>query len=378
MAYNVGLTGPYDFDGAIQNMFFASMANYFANRTPLAARLPNRRSSATTIKAVDDSYRVGSTAINDANNITNSATSITVDDASGFESGDVIKIDSEYMVLTAASGTTLTVGQRGFAGTTAAAHNDDATITLISNVRTGAEVDVSASTRVFDTSTTYMQTVQHPYQIGGSLEASSPDLAIPMGLASMVGYQRAKAMQHTMDDFERAIYYGKAAGLSADTSTPMMRGLQQRLATNNVTSPTNGSGYGPDDLIRDTLQAARTGGGEPDVLFLSPDFMTGLAIWGQNVQRVGPGATVFGTPIKVFEAPFLNGILLVECPLLSSGTAFCLTSQEVYMAWKREPFDKPRGSRGDAFEGDVIGEGTLVVNNEAHHAWVQGISGFAA
>jgi hypothetical protein len=47
------------------------------------------------------------------------------------------------------------------------------------------------------------------------------------------------------------------------------------------------------------------------------------------------------------------------------------------MAWAREVFDKPRGSRGDAIEGDIIGEGSVVVNNEAHHAWVQGVTGFA-
>jgi hypothetical protein len=45
---------------------------------------------------------------------------------------------------------------------------------------------------------------------------------------------------------------------------------------------------------------------------------------------------------------------------------------------KRNLFEKPRGSRGDATEGDFIMEGAIEVDNEAHHAWVEGITAFAA
>jgi hypothetical protein len=55
-----------------------------------------------------------------------------------------------------------------------------------------------------------------------------------------------------------------------------------------------------------------------------------------------------------------------------------LTSEEALMAMKRPLFDKPRGSRGDSTEGDIIAEAAIELHNESHHAWVSGITGFSA
>ena len=54
--------------------------------------------------------------------------------------------------------------------------------------------------------------------------------------------------------------------------------------------------------------------------------MSGFATWGQAVQRIPAGETVFGTPINVLEAPFLHGVTIVEAPLLRPYTAIALTS----------------------------------------------------
>jgi hypothetical protein len=378
MAYNVGLTGPFDYEGAIQNDFFASVVNFMPNRTPLVTRLPNRRIAGTQVKAIDSAFRPSSTRLTDANGILNSNTTLTLTESAAFMIGDVIQIGSEQMLITAvnAANNTVTV-TRGYASTTAAAANTNSVAHLVSNTRTGAEVDVDAGTYVLDNSITYPQTVQHPYQVGGSLEASSPNMAIPMGMSSFLGYQRAMAAQETLDDFERAIYYGRAVALAADTTRPQMRGIRQRLATNITTSPTNASGYKPSDLERDLFQTAYAGGGMPDLLVCATDWRAGFATWGVNLMQLRPGDTAFGVPIEVWNSPGLGAINILFAPLLRSGAAFTLTSSEVYMGWKREPFDKPRGSRGDALEGDIIGEGCVIVNNESHHAWVEGVTGFA-
>ena len=149
-----------------------------------------------------------------------------------------------------------------------------------------------------------------------------------------------------------------------------MNGLKYILATNNTTSPTNASAYGSTDLIRDTLQAARSNGGEPDLLVVSTNFMSGFATWGQAIQRIPAGETVFGTPINVLEAPFLHGVTIVEAPLLQPYTAIALTSSEVYIRNKRNPYWNLRGNRGDMVEGDWIAEMAIEVVNESHHAWV--------
>ena len=104
--------------------------------------------------------------------------------------------------------------------------------------------------------------------------------------------------------------------------------------------------------------------------------MSGFATWGQAIQRVPAGETVFGTPINVLEAPFLHGVTIVEAPLLRPYTAIALTSSEVYIRNKRNPFWQLRGSRGDMVEGDWLAEMAIEVVNESHHAWVEGITAF--
>ncbi len=150
------------------------------------------------------------------------------------------------------------------------------------------------------------------------------------------------------------------------------------LTANQTTNPVNAGAYKPTDLIRDTLQQCRINGGDPDVLLVSSNFMTGLATWGMAVQKIDAGVNVFGTPIDVFEAPFLGGVSIIEAPLLNPSTAICLTSSEVRMRMKRNEFWNPRGVRGDAYEGDWIAEGAIEVDNQAHHAWVEGITAFSA
>jgi hypothetical protein len=150
------------------------------------------------------------------------------------------------------------------------------------------------------------------------------------------------------------------------------------LVTNNTSTPANATAYKPSDLVRDAMQSAFQSGGNPSLMLMSPDFMTGMAVWGHAAQRLQAGATVFGTPIDLFEAPFLSGVYIIPAPLLRPGTVITFTMPEVRIRVKRNMIDKPRGSRGDAYEGDMIMEGAMEVDNEAHHSFVTGITGFAA
>lgn len=71
------------------------------------------------------------TAINDADDITASDTTITVDSTSGFNRGDFYRfiIDDEVIYATASTATTFTGCLRGQEGTTAATHADNAVVT---------------------------------------------------------------------------------------------------------------------------------------------------------------------------------------------------------------------------------------------------------
>ena len=64
--------------------------------------------------------------------IDTSETEIDVDDGSDFSVNDVIQIDNEFMLVQSIASNTLTV-VRGYQGTTAAAHDDDSDIFILSN-----------------------------------------------------------------------------------------------------------------------------------------------------------------------------------------------------------------------------------------------------
>lgn len=375
--FSTGIGNAYTYNGVIITPIYGVAINFFANRTPLFSRLPLAPLGALSFKVTSDNFRPTTTTISNSGNVGSGDTTMGVADGSSFMVGDVIEVDSEQMLVTSVSSNTLTV-TRGYAGTSAASHTDTTTtVYLVGNTRTGSEVDQTGVSRIPATATQYAQTFQHPYQVGGSL-ASATAYALPPGVASFVGRERMYAMQNCSDDIERAMYYGKAKGAGAATDRQQMAGLRSLITTNNVTAPTNAAAYKPADLIRDTIQACYTNGGNPDLLVVSTDHMSGLSIWGHAIQRIDAGETMFGTPIKVFSAPFLDDIQIVPAPLLRSGTVICLSSGEVRNRVKRAMFDKPRGSRGDADEGDIIAEQAIELDNEAHHAWVSGITAFSA
>lgn len=359
--------------GVIPNDVYGVAINWFVNRTPLSTRLPKLPVGSPNFLITNDNYRPRSTPLNNGA-ATGTGTTFTVADGSSYDVGDVIQVEQEYMLVTGVAANVLTV-TRGYAGTSNVTHNDSLPVYLISNTRTGAEVDVASVSRIPQATTQYCQTVQHAYQVGGALQA---DTNYESGFTSPLDRDRMLAMQHVMDDFESGCYYGKGVGLAASTTRPLMKGVQTILTTNNVTSPTNAAAYKPSDLVRDTLQACFNGGGNPSLLVVSADFMSGMAVWGHAAMRINAGSNVFGTPIDLFEAPFLSGISIIPAPLLRPGTAICLSANEARIRLKRRMIDKPRGSRGDAYEGDIIMEGAIEVDNEAHHAWVSGITAFSA
>lgn len=392
MAFDVqGILNPYDNSAQIRNDISVIAINWFSNRCPLVTRVPRLPAIADKFDIVSRFYRSRTATLAAA--ITNAATSLTVDDASKFMQGDVLELQqaatgattgaTERVEVVADPNTStnvLTI-KRGAEGTTAVANDNSLaaanTITLIGNSRTGGEVDQTGASYKPAAVTQYCQTFQHPVQVSGTLQSTAAFVTAP-GTTTPFDQNKMEALQNLMDDMEVSSYYGKGEARSSSTSRPKQKGLKTLIVTNNTTNPTNAGAYKPTDLMRDTLQKARSNGGDPDVLIVPTNFMVGLATWGHPAQRLEAGANIFGTPINVFEAPFLGGISIIEAPLMKAGSAFALTSSEVRMKMKRNEFWNPRGVRGDAIEGDWIAEGAIDLENEQHHAYVEGITAFSA
>lgn len=366
-----------DFKDQIRNEIHAVTMNWFVNRCPLVTRLPRVPVASTAFTIVNRTARprtlrlVLALAAGDTSAKFNDVSYLMIGDVLESPSGERIEVVADPNLTT----DTITI-RRAAEGTTAAAAAVNDTFRLVGNSRTGAEVNQSAIGMKPQVVSQFCQTWQHPVQIAGSLQAST-GFVTPVNGNTPLDHARMDALQNLMDDMESTSYYGRGED-PAVASRPKQKGLKTLISTNLVTSPVNAAAYKATDLIRDTMERCRANGGNPDVLLLSSNFMTGLAVWGHAVQRIEAGSSVFGVPINVFEAPFLGGITLIEAPLLRPFTAVALTSSEVRFRVKRNEFWNPRGVRGDAIEGDWIAEGAVELENESHHAWLEGVTGFSA
>lgn len=373
---HMGIAGQADVSVEVLNDISVVAINWFSNRNPLITRLPRVQVGQDTFTITSRKYRARSYTLNAAV-ANNTVGTVTFVDATPLMVGDVLELASGERVEVASDPPTNNVVTvtRGVEGTTAAAQNNATTATLIGNSRTGKEVDQTATAFTPTAVTQYVQTYQHPVQIGGKLQAS-PNWLGSEGVATPLDRDRMDALQNMMDDIEVSSYLGKGDD-GATTGRKKQKGLKTQIA-NVVTSPTNASAYKAVDLVRDAFQTPRANGGSPDVLLVSSEFMTGFATWGHSLQRFDAGQTMYGTPIDVFEAPFLRSVTVIECPLMPAYTCVALTSAEVRMRFIRNEFWQPRGIRGDALEGDLLGDFAVEVDNPAHHAWVQGITAFSA
>lgn len=356
--------------------------NWFANLNPLVTRLAYEPVDRVDFSWFSHAYRAQSVTLASAL-ATTTVTTMIVSDYTGLMNKDVLElVDSatgsteQVQVNGDPTSATITI-TRGVAGTTAIAVTSASVAWNISNSRRGDEIDQTGLTTVGTSFVQYCQTFQFPVQIGGSAQTTRAAV-LPGGIVSPLDFNQHMQLQNMINSIENAVVYGKKEAQVDGSVTAKMAGIRQILTTNNTTSPTNASAYGATDLIRDTLEKCRTGGGDPDVLYVATNFMSGLATWGMAVQRLSAGETGFGTPINVIKAPFLGDVTIVEAPLFRPFTALALTSSEVYMRPKRNPFWQERGNRGDRTEGDWIAELAVAVINQSHHAWLEGITAFSA
>ena len=161
----------------------------------------------------------------------NSATtSIGVDDASKFQDGHIILIDSEKMVVKSAdaTGNTVDVYGRGFGSTAAASHTDNSVVTIIGMAR--LEGDDADYGPIVDMTAPYNYTsiFQKAVQVSGTQQVISQ-----YGIDDEFMYQANKAVPHLLRLAERQAFYGErdAGSGSAPRS---MGGLSTFITDNTV------------------------------------------------------------------------------------------------------------------------------------------------
>ena len=187
------------------------------------------------------------------------------------------------------------------------------------------------------------QTWQHPVQVGGSLQASA-GYQTSAGVRTPFEQVKMDALQNLMDDMEVVVVLrpgrGPRRGGPAEAEGPEGPAVGQQhdqpRPTPGPTRPPTSSAT-PCELVPGRRRRPRRPAAV-DQLHDRPGDLGPGGRCGSNA-----GTNVFGTPIDVFEAPFLGGVTIIEAPLLKPFTAVALTSSEVRMRMKRNEFWNPRG-----------------------------------
>jgi hypothetical protein len=296
-AYLQGIQGSFNNQAEIRNNIYVVASNWFVNRCPLITRVPRLPVGSTTFTMISRSFRPRVATV--AASIATTDVTISLVDPSPIMNGDVFQLASGERVEVIADpnlvNNTISV-RRGAEGTTPGTGSVNDTALLIGNSRTGAEVNQNGVAVMPVGIAQYCQTWQHPVQVGGSLQASS-SFATYAGVRTPFEENKMDALQNLMDDMESSSYYGIGDN-PALVTRPKQKGLRTLLTSSLTTNPINAGAYKATDFIRDTMQQCRINGGDPDVLLVSPNFMLGLATWGQAVQRIDAGVNVFGTALK--------------------------------------------------------------------------------
>ena len=349
--------------------------------TPLLNALgdPLREAHSTCHEWLEDSLMPNKDAIDDSDFTDPDVdTQFDVENGNRFRIGDQIQIEGsrELMLVTAIASDTLTV-VRGYAETTAEDLTDNAIINILGNaaLEGGDKPQARFSNRVRYSNYTQIFTA--------AVEISGSDMAATqLGLADEMDYQKQERLRELLRDLENTVING---GLTAtnpqgsDSSRRTMKGMIQHLGTNVFTVGDSGFPTG-NDMDESKINYAlrkiwESSNGNVDLIVTGGFQKRKTNSFCSDSRNYAADDTTFKNMVSIYESDF--GICkIVTTRWMPQDTALLLDSSRINvlpLAGRNFSF-KPLASSGDYECGELIGEYTLELKNEAAHGLIQGLS----
>lgn len=322
---------------------------------------------------LNDTYTDRTDTITDAFTDTVSTTT-AVATAANWQPGDIFLIDSEHVWIQSMSGTTATV-VRGFNGTTAATHADNAVITRIGRARIeGDDADDSPSTEVTST-TNETQIFQRTVNLSRSKAKVNK-----YGIANLEDYMIDKFMAELMMDLAKLPYYG---GRSAGTENTVARtaGGFNTFITNNVVyaTATAATGGTASALTRAHINSVLSNifddGGEPNLILTTSWAQQKINDMYEGFVSTERSEQLGGILIKKLQNPISGGLIDIavdrNCP---AGQLWALDTSKIAFYPFDDFFYERLAKTGDSVKGQIVGEYGFVVANGTWHGVVKEFS----
>ena len=349
--------------------------------TPLLDALgdPFRDARSTHHEWLEDELLPNKDAIDDSTYTDPSAdTDFVVDNGSRFRIGDQVQVEGseELMLVTGISTNTLTV-VRGYAGTTEEDLVDNQVINILGNAALeGADKPTARFTNRSRCSN-YTQIFTASVEVSGTDMASSQ-----LGLADEIDYQKQERLRELVRDLENTIVNGGVAaadGQGSDSVRRTMKGIVQHLST-NVFGVGDGGFPAGGDLDEEMLnyvlrQIWEQSSSNVDLIVVGGYQKRKLNSMLTGLRGFGPSDTVYRDMVSKYESDFGLCNIVATRWMPQDSVLFLDSSRVNVLPLSGRSFHyKPLASSGDYECGELIGEYTLELKNEAAHGMIQGLN----
>lgn len=349
--------------------------------TPLLDALgdPMRTATSTHHEWLEDSLLPNKDAINDSTYTDADVdTSFVVDHGSRFQVGDQIQVEGsgELMLVTGISTNTLTV-VRGYAGTTAEDLANDQIINILGN----AALEGADKPTARFTSRTRLGNYTQIFT--AAVEVSGTDMAASqLGLADEMDFQKQERLRELIRDLENTVINGGKAAANpqgSDTVRRTMKGIIQHCATNVFNTGDAGfpSGTGLDEakinyVLRKIWEQSC---GSVDLIVVGGFQKRKINAFLTGSRSFGAADVAYRDMVSLYESDF--GVCkIITTRWLPQDAVLLLDSSRIGVLplAGRSFYFKPLASGGDYESGELIGEYTLEMKNEAAHGLIRGLA----
>ena len=349
--------------------------------TPLLDALgdPLREATSTHHEWLEDELLPNKDAINDDTYTDPSAdTDFVVDHGSRFRIGDQIQVESseELMLVTNISTNTLTV-VRGYAGTTPENLADNQVINILGNAALEGADKPSARFTNRSRCGNYTQIFTATVEVSGTDMAASQ-----LGLSDEMDYQKQERLRELIRDLENTIINGGQPASNPEGSGSVrrsMNGIVQHLATHVFHTGDSGFPTGTDldeAKINYVLRQIWTSSSaNVDLIIVGGFQKRKINAFCADSRAYGANDTTFTDMISIYESDF--GVCkIITTRWMPQDAALLLDSSRINvlpLAGRSFHF-KPLASGGDYECGELIGEYTVELKNEAAHGLIRDLS----
>jgi len=349
--------------------------------TPLLDALgdPMREATSTHHEWFEDELLPNKDAINDSTYSDPSTdTDFVVDNGDRFRVGDQIQVEGseELMLVTGINSNTLTV-VRGYAGTTAEDLVDNQLINILGNAALEGADKPGARFTNRNRCGNYTQIFTATVEVSGTDMAASQ-----LGLADEMDYQKQERLRELIRDLENTVVNGGEPASNPEGSGSVrrsMKGVIQHLSTNVFHTGDSGfpTGTGLDeDKINYVLrQIWESSNGNVDLIIVGGFQKRKINAFSANSRTYGANDTTFTDMISIYESDF--GVCrIVTTRWMPQDAALLLDSSRINVLplAGRNFYFKPLASGGDYECGELIGEYTVELRNEAAHGLIRDLS----